>query len=259
MQVWPAIDLRGGKCVRLEQGDYNRETIFGEDPTAMARHWVEQGADRLHLVDLDGARDGRAANAAVIASIVRSIDVPCQLGGGIRDESIIQELLALGIARLVVGTRALREPEWFRAMCRKYPHKLVLGLDARDGQVATDGWLKTSGVSAIDLAQRFADEPVAAIVYTDIATDGMLSGPNLAAVAAMCTECDTPIVASGGVSKADDVRALAELPIEGCIVGRALYEPTMTLREGLTAARQGRRSLASPTDSKGTAESRRTD
>ena len=236
MELWPAIDLRGGKCVRLRQGDYDRETVFGDDPVAMARRWVNEGGDRLHLVDLDGARDGRQANRTAIAAIVKAIDVPCELGGGIRDESAIADLLALGLSRLVIGTKALREPEWFRAMCRRYPQKLVLGLDARDGRVAVEGWREASDVQAVDLARQFADEPVAAIVYTDIAVDGMLAGPNLAALAEMRRATNLPLIASGGIASAGDVAGLARLSVAGCILGRALYEGKLTLADARQAA-----------------------
>ncbi|HJT32119.1 MAG TPA: 1-(5-phosphoribosyl)-5-[(5-phosphoribosylamino)methylideneamino]imidazole-4-carboxamide isomerase [Pirellulales bacterium] len=236
MQIWPAIDLLGAKCVRLQQGDYQRETVFGDDPAAMARHWVSLGARCLHLVDLDGARDGRPANLESVKAIVNAVDVPCELGGGIRTEEDIVQLLKLGLARLVVGTRALREPEWFCRMCRQFPERLVLGIDARDGRVATDGWLATSDLPATELARRYAREPLAAIIYTDIATDGMLAGPNLAAMAEMCQSVDLPIVASGGIASAADVAALAALPLAGCIIGRALYERVLTLPDALAAA-----------------------
>ncbi len=159
MQVWPAIDLRGGKCVRLQQGDYGRETIFGDDPAAMARQFVDDGAECLHLVDLDGAKAGRPANIESVRSILKAVRVPCELGGGIRDEDTIASLLELGLSRLVIGTKALREPDWFQKLCRRFPNRLVLGIDARDGRVATDGWLETSNTSAIDLAKQFDAEP----------------------------------------------------------------------------------------------------
>jgi phosphoribosylformimino-5-aminoimidazole carboxamide ribotide isomerase len=237
MQIWPAIDLRGGKCVRLQQGDYGRETIFGDDPAAMARHWVDLGAECLHLVDLDGARDGRVVNFDSVRSIVEAVEVPCELGGGIRDEQAIARWLQLGLSRLVVGTRALSHREWFRQMCRRFPDRLVLGIDARDGRVATEGWLETSDVLATELAARYADEPIAAIVYTDIATDGMLAGPNLAAMRELRQAVDLPIIASGGVTRAADVAALAAIPVEGCIIGRALYESVLSLPEALATAR----------------------
>jgi phosphoribosylformimino-5-aminoimidazole carboxamide ribotide isomerase len=238
MQIWPAIDLRGGKCVRLRQGDYNRETVFGDDPATMARTWIDQGGEFLHLVDLDGAKAGSVVNLESIRQILQTVDVPCELGGGIRDEATIAELLDLGLARLVIGTLAIKQPDWFRAMCRRFPDKLVLGIDARDGYVATEGWLETSRVLATDLANSFVEEPLAAIVYTDIATDGMLCGPNIAALREMKNAVNVPVVASGGVSNAKDIAELAAIPMEGCIVGRALYEGTLTLRDALEAAKK---------------------
>ncbi len=238
MQIWPAIDLRGGKCVRLQQGDYNRETVFGDDPVAMARHWTAQGAECLHLVDLDGARDGRPANLPAIQAIVKDSRVPCELGGGVRDEETIDSLLEVGVARLVIGTKALVEPDWFRRMCRRFPGKLVLGIDARNGRVATEGWLETSEALATDLAASYQDEPIAALIYTDIATDGMLAGPNLAAMEEMRAAVRLPVIASGGVTRVADVTALARLRLAGCIIGRALYEGKLKLAEALTAARE---------------------
>jgi phosphoribosylformimino-5-aminoimidazole carboxamide ribotide isomerase len=236
VEIWPAIDLRGGRCVRLQQGDYDRETVFGEDPVAMARHWVQQGAQRLHLVDLDGAREGVPVNLASVEGILQAVDVPCELGGGIRDEQTIRRLLDLELARLVIGTSAIRRPEWFQRMCRLFPGQLVLGIDARDGQVAIEGWLQTSGVAATELARRFAGEPLAAIVYTDITADGMMGGPNLEAIARMRSAVEVPVVASGGVGRVEDVARLAAVPVAGCIIGRALYEGRLSLPEALAAA-----------------------
>jgi phosphoribosylformimino-5-aminoimidazole carboxamide ribotide isomerase len=239
MQIWQAIDLRGGKCVRLEQGDYGRETIFGDDPAAMARHWVDQGGEYLHLVDLDGAKSGRVENWASIEAILAAVDVPCELGGGVRDEATIRRLLDAGLERVVIGTLALREPAWFRQMCQQFPQRLVLGIDARRGMVATAGWLQTSQVAAVELARQSAELPLAALIYTDIDTDGMLQGPNLAALAEMQRAVDLPLVASGGISTADDVARLAELGVAGCIIGRALYEGTLSLDDALANARSG--------------------
>ena len=236
MEIWPAIDLRGGKCVRLRQGDYNRETVFGEDPLDMARHWVRLGAERLHLVDLDGARHGRTANIHSVRAIVRAVDAPCELGGGIRSEKTIRGLLQMGLARLVIGTLAVEDPDWFRRMCRAFPGKLVLGIDAKEGRVATDGWMQTSDVQATELAQKFAAEPIAAVVYTDIATDGMMDGPNLKAMAHMQRAVDLPVIASGGVTTTEDVARLAAAGMAGCIIGRALYEGTLTLPDAIAAA-----------------------
>ena len=236
MDIWPAIDLRGGKCVRLRQGDYQQETVFGDDPTAMARHWVALGAKYLHLVDLDGAREGRPVNVASVRAIVEASGVPCELGGGIRSEDSIKELLDLGLRRLVIGTLALREPKWFCRMCQKYPEQLVLGIDARGDRVATEGWIAQSVISVVELAGWFADQPIAALVYTDIATDGMLAGPNLPAMRKMQAAVRWPVVASGGVTTKEDVAHLAAVPMAGCIIGRALYEGTLTLPEALAAA-----------------------
>ncbi len=236
MQIWPAIDLRGGKCVRLQQGDYDRETIFGDDPSQMAQSWVAAGAKYMHLVDLDGARDGKLVNREAVAAIRAAVDIPCELGGGVRDENTIRQLLDLGMNRLVVGTKAIKEPDWFRDMCRTFPEKLVLGIDAKNGQVATDGWLETSDVPATELARQFAGEPIAAIIYTDIAKDGMMAGPNLEAMAEMNRAAELPVIASGGVTTAADVEQLARLEMAGCIIGRALYEGSLTLPQALEAA-----------------------
>jgi phosphoribosylformimino-5-aminoimidazole carboxamide ribotide isomerase len=241
MQVWPAIDLRGGKCVRLRQGDYEQETVFAENPAAVARQFAADGARHLHIVDLEGAREGLPVNLPRVQEILEEVDIECELGGGIRDEQSICELLEFGLARLVIGTSALVDPDWFRAACRQYPGKLVLGIDARDGRAATDGWLNTSDVSAIDLACQFATEPLAAIIYTDIATDGMLAGPNVNAMSEMQRSVDIPVIASGGVTTAGDVARLAEAGLAGCIIGRALYEGTLTIRDALRAARSEHR------------------
>jgi phosphoribosylformimino-5-aminoimidazole carboxamide ribotide isomerase len=236
MQVWPAIDLRGGKCVRLRQGDYQQETVFAEDPTAVARQFVADGAKYLHIVDLEGAREGLPVNLPSVQDILAAINIECELGGGIRDEQSVEELLAFGLQRLVIGTSALTDPEWFRRTCRRFPGRLVLGIDARDGLVATDGWMNTSEVTAIDLARQFAGEPLSAIIYTDIATDGMMSGPNVSAMVEMQAAVDVPVVASGGVTTVDDVAKLAAAGLAGCIIGRALYEGSLTLADALQAA-----------------------
>jgi len=233
MRIWPAIDLRGGKCVRLEQGDYRRETVFDEDPVAVAKQWVDQGADCLHLVDLDGARDGKLFNSEVIKRVVDTVDVTLQLGGGIRDEATIQWLLDEGLDRLVIGTQALKHPNWFREVANKYPEKLVVGIDARGGMVATDGWLETSETPAIELANQFGNEPIAAIVYTDIARDGMMAGPNLLAMKEMQASTRLPVLASGGVTAAEDIARLRQIPMGGAIIGRALYEGKIKLSEVL--------------------------
>lgn len=231
MQVIPAIDLRGGLCVRLKQGDYGRETVFGDDPAAMAATWAEQGAGRIHLVDLDGAKAGRPVNVEAVRSILKAVSVPCQLGGGVRDGSTIAAWLDAGIERVIVGTQALKDPAWFRLMAETYPGRLLLGLDARDGRVATSGWLDVSDVEAATLAEQFDDLPLAGVVYTDIARDGMLDGPNLAATESLALRLKTPVIASGGVSSLDDLGRLATLPIAASIVGRALYDRRFRLGE----------------------------
>ncbi|MGC4006884.1 MAG: 1-(5-phosphoribosyl)-5-[(5-phosphoribosylamino)methylideneamino]imidazole-4-carboxamide isomerase [Pirellulales bacterium] len=244
MELWPAIDLRGGQCVRLRQGDYAQETVYGADPAAMAKHWVAQGAEYLHLVDLDGARDGRPTNLPAIRAILAAVSIPCELGGGIRDVETIRTLLDAGLSRLVIGTKALKEQEWFRATAREFPGRLVLGIDAKDGMVATHGWLEVSHTRAVDLARQFENEPLAAIIYTDIATDGMLAGPNFGEMDEMRSSVQLPVVASGGVTTAEDVRRLAELPMAGAIIGRALYEDRLTLPAAIAAVRGAKRDTA---------------
>ena len=236
MQVIPAIDLRGGRCVRLRQGDYAQETVFGEDPAAMAALWEEQGATRIHLVDLDGAKAGRPVNVESVRAILARVQVPCQLGGGVRDEATIVAWLEAGLERVIVGTQALKEPAWFRSMAEKYPGKLVLGLDAKSGRVATEGWLDVSSVDAAALAQQFDDLPLAALVYTDIACDGMLTGPNINATEALARSLRVPVIASGGVGELVDLERLAKTPVAACIVGRALYDGRFRLGEARKAA-----------------------
>lgn len=237
MEIWPAIDLIGGRCVRLEQGDYQRETVFSDDPAAMARSFEQQGAKHLHLVDLDGAKAGKPCNTEVIRKIVETVDMQCEVGGGIRDEDAIVTLLDAGLSRVVLGTAALKQPAWFREMCAKYPQRLALGIDARNGFVATEGWLETSETDAIEMARQFAGVPLAAIIYTDIATDGMLQGPNTTAMAQMQRAVDVPVVASGGVTTVDDVASLTQAGLAGAIIGRALYEGTISLPGALEAAK----------------------
>jgi phosphoribosylformimino-5-aminoimidazole carboxamide ribotide isomerase len=236
MKIWPAIDLRGGNCVRLKQGDYNQETVFGDNPGAMALQWCKQGAECMHLVDLDGARDGLWINQDAVRSIIEAIDVPCQLGGGVREEATIDLLLGLGVSRLIVGTKALKEPSWFSSMVEKFPHKLALGIDARDGMVATDGWLETSETTAISLAQQFENQPVAAIIYTDISRDGMMQGANVTGMAEMKQATSIPVIASGGVTTLDDVKQLQEAGLDGAIIGRSLYDGVIDLAEAISLA-----------------------
>jgi phosphoribosylformimino-5-aminoimidazole carboxamide ribotide isomerase len=229
MLILPAIDLRGGRCVRLKQGDYDRETIFGDDPAAMARRWVSEGAKTIHLVDLDGAKAGHPVNLEAIQNIVRAVDVPCQVGGGLRTEADIANVLALGVARVVLGTRALQDPAWVREMANAHPNRIVLGLDARNGKLATHGWLETSEKTVLDMARDVANWPLHSIVYTDIARDGMLNGPDQNGLAELAAAVPIKIVASGGVTTLDDVRRLMTSRVYGCIIGRALYEGQIDL------------------------------
>lgn len=234
--ILPAIDLRGGKCVRLRQGDYAQETVFSDDPAGMAKHFVAQGATWLHLVDLDGAKAGKLTNGAAIRAIVEASGVPCQLGGGLRDEADLETAFAWGVARLIIGTKALKDFGWLTRMAARHPGKLLLGLDARNGKVATDGWLDVSERDAITLAKECEPLPLAGIIYTDISRDGMMAGPNLDALRQMAAATRLPVYASGGVTTIEDVRRLRQLPLAGCIVGRALYEGTLDLREAVGAA-----------------------
>jgi phosphoribosylformimino-5-aminoimidazole carboxamide ribotide isomerase len=238
--ILPAIDLRGGQCVRLRQGDYSQETVFGSDPAALARTWVSQGARFLHIVDLDGAKQGLPVNGPSVRGIVEAAGIPCQLGGGLRDEVHIAEALAWGVARVVVGTRAVQNPDWLEGVCRRFPEKIVLGIDAKHGRVATDGWLQVSDCSALDLARQCAAWPLAALVYTDISRDGMLAGANVEAVAELARAVTVPVIASGGVTSLEDVRRLARLGLAGCIIGRALYEGKLDLREVIQVAAEER-------------------
>lgn len=236
MELWPAIDLRGGKCVRLLQGDYDRETVFGDDPVAMACRFVAAGARRLHIVDLDGAKDGRPSQAPLVARMVAAAGVPCQLGGGVRTLDTARAYLDAGIARVVVGSVAIEQPDLLVELAETFPGRVVLGLDARNGKVAVRGWVETSALTAVDVARRHATLPLAAIVYTDIATDGMLSGANLPALEEMVAAVPLSIVASGGVASTEDIRLVATTGCAGCIVGRALYEGKVTIPEAIAAA-----------------------
>lgn len=245
MQLLPAIDLRGGQCVRLRQGDYSQETVFGADPAEMALRWANAGAERLHLVDLDGAKAGHPINVSAIRRIVEAVKIPCQLGGGIRDAAAIRTMLEeVGIDRVIVGTQALKQPEWFRQMALDFPGKLCLGLDARNSFVATEGWLDVSKVSALELARQYADLGLAAVIYTNIANDGMMQGVDRETIDDMLRLADMglPVIASGGVTTLDDVRTLAsesrrQPQLIGAIIGRALYEGTIELPAALQAVR----------------------
>lgn len=239
MELWPAIDLRGGRCVRLLRGDYDAETVFADDPLEQARRFVAAGARRLHVVDLDGARAGEAVQADLVARLVAAAGVPVQLGGGIRTLRTARAYAEAGVARLVVGSVAVEDPALLTAMAEALPGRIVLGLDARDGLVAVRGWTATSAQTALDVARRAAALPLAAVVYTDIATDGTLGGPNLDGLAAMVRGVPLPVVASGGIAGADDLRRVAAVGACGCIVGRALYDGGLDLAKALEACGEG--------------------
>lgn len=243
MEVIPAIDLLGGHCVRLYQGDYGQAEVFGKDPVAMAQHWLAQGATRLHLVDLDGAKAGTPVNHKAIAAIAQAISIPIQVGGGLRDRASVSRLLELGVSNAILGTIAVEQPELVRQLCQDFPGQITVGIDARDGRVATRGWLETSEVAATELAQRMADYGAAAIIYTDIHRDGTLEGPNLEALRTLAQSIEIPVIASGGVSSLTDLLSLLALEpigISGTIVGRALYTEAIVLQEAIRAVGNGR-------------------
>jgi len=239
-EVLPAIDLRGGKCVRLVQGDYARETVFGEDPVEMARRWEGEGAGRLHVVDLDAARSGEPENLAVVARIAAALSIPVQMGGGVRDRAAVLRTLDAGVDRAILGTVAAADPEGAAALFAEFGERLVLGLDARDGKVAVAGWRETTTWDAPDLAVRLAAVGARRIIYTDIATDGTGVGPNLEATRRLAEAAGAPVIASGGVGSVDHIRAVAALTpagVEGVIVGKALYTGAVRLAEALAAVR----------------------
>ena len=244
MEILPAIDLRGGQCVRLRQGDYAQETVFSNDPAEMARRWAGDGATRLHLVDLDGAKAGRPVNIDAIKAIVGAVSIPCELGGGLRDEASIRLMLdEVGVDRAIIGTQALKQPEWFRKMTRLFPGRVALGLDARDGMVATAGWLDVSQTSAIDLARQFVGLDLAAVIYTNIANDGMMQGVDEGTIREMLALADLglPVIASGGVTTLADVERLTAVSrqqpkLVGAIIGRAIYEGTIRVAEAVRVA-----------------------
>jgi len=236
MIILPAIDLIGGRCVRLRQGDYNQETVFDEDPVAVARRFEAAGAKWLHVVDLDGAREGEPKNLATIRAIVGAVRMSVEMGGGIRTTAAAQGLLDLGLARVILGTRAAREPEWLAEVATKFPGSVALGLDARNGRVAVEGWREETARTASDLVASVAGLPLAAIIYTDIARDGMMSGPNVEATAVLAKASPFPVIASGGVTTVDDIRRLTKVGVAGAIIGRSLYEGKITLEAALAAA-----------------------
>ena len=243
MEVIPAIDLLDGKCVRLYQGDYERSEIFNDNPVTVARSWAEQGATRLHVVDLDGAKEGKTTNLAAIEAIVATIEIPVQVGGGLRDRTSIVRLLNLGVQRCIVGTVAVEQPELVQELCREFSEQIVVGIDARQGKVATRGWLETSEVLATNLAQRMAIAGAAAIIYTDIHRDGTMSGPNIEALRELASTIEIPVIASGGISSLTDLLTLLSLEplgVTGAIVGKAIYTGDVKLTEAVQAVGNGR-------------------
>ena len=243
MILFPAIDLKNGQCVRLEQGDMARATVFNLDPAAQAKRFAAQGFEYLHVVDLDGAFAGKPMNAQAVETMLKAVTMPLQLGGGIRDLATVEAWLAKGVARVIIGTAAVRDPELVKNAARKFPGRVAVGLDARDGKVAVEGWSETSQVTALEIAQRFEDAGVAAIIFTDIARDGLLKGLNLDATLALADRISIPVVASGGLASIEDVRAMLTpraKKLAGAIAGRALYDGRLDAAEALALIRDAR-------------------
>lgn len=235
MLIIPAIDLKDGKCVRLRQGLMDDSTVYGDDPVSMAQRWVDAGARRLHLVDLNGAFAGTPVNGEAVIAIAKKFpQLPIQIGGGIRSIDIIEQYLNAGVSYVIIGTKAVKEPEFIGTVCRKFPNRIIVGIDAKNGLVATDGWAEVSSIKATELAQRFEQDGVTAIVYTDISRDGMMQGVNVEATVTLAQASTIPVIASGGVTDMRDIRALkavAAKGILGAITGRAIYENTLNLTE----------------------------
>lgn len=234
--IYPAIDMRGGKCVRLLQGDYDKETVYGDSPFEMAKKFAAEGAEWIHMVDLDGARDGKRVNDQFVIQAAQKLGVNVQIGGGIRSENDINHYLENGVTRVIIGSIAVSNPEFAEEMVRKYGTKIAIGLDAKNGFVATHGWLNTSEVSAVELGKRFADAGAETFIFTDIATDGTLAGPNVEATRQLAMETGKSVIASGGVSTLDDLAALRQLGedgISGAIVGKAIYEGRFSVKAAL--------------------------
>lgn len=240
MIVIPAIDLKDGKCVRLEQGLMERDTVFSDNPGAQARVWQDQGAELLHIVDLDGAFAGEPKNRTAIEAIVQTVSIPTQLGGGIRDLATIEAYLALGISRVIIGTAAQRNPELVKEACKKFPGRIVVGIDAKAGMVAVQGWAEVTGITAVELARKFEGFGVAAIIYTDISRDGMLQGPNIEATRQLAESINIPVIASGGLSTLKDIENLLVIEssgVSGVITGKAIYTGAINLAEAIRAGK----------------------
>ena len=235
MLIIPAIDIKNGKCVRLSQGQMDQETVYSENPLDIANKWVEEGAERIHIVDLDGAIEGKPVNVDIIHSIVEAYpNIPLQVGGGIRNEDTIQTYLDVGVSYVIIGTRAVTTPHFVSDVCLEFPGHIIVGLDAKNGKLATDGWSKLSNHDANDMAQRFEEDGVAAIIFTDINRDGMLNSLNIEATVNLCSKISIPVIASGGVTNLKDIRSLCEITEEGIfgvITGRAIYEGTLDFAE----------------------------
>ena len=241
MIIFPAIDIRGGKCVRLLKGDFNQETVFSDSPADMARKWQAQGAEYLHLVDLDGALAGSSQNLAAIEEILKVVDIPTELGGGIRSMEQIDQLLAMGITRVILGSVAVKNPDLVREACTKYGERIVVGIDAKDGIVAVEGWGESGNIGVVELAQKMKEAGVKTIIYTDISRDGTLSGVNVEATIKLAQESGVKIVASGGVKSLEDIKALKKqeaVGIEGVIAGKSIYMGTLDLAAAIKIAKE---------------------
>jgi len=237
--VIPAIDIKGGRCVRLKQGLRSEETVFSEFPEKMAVKWFEQGAERLHIVDLDGAIEGRPANREIIRNVVDSVPIPIELGGGIRDIKTLEAYLELGIQYIILGTVAHRDPEFVRKACRNFPGKIILGIDAKKERVAVEGWTEETELSPLEMAKKFESEGLSAVIYTDIQRDGMRTGPNIESTRALAKGISIPVIASGGISDISDISELMDLSgdgVVGMITGRAIYDGSLNLRDAIEIA-----------------------
>jgi phosphoribosylformimino-5-aminoimidazole carboxamide ribotide isomerase len=233
MLIIPAIDLKDGKCVRLSRGKKEHETVFSDDPVHVAETWKEQGAEYLHIVDLDGAFEGEPRNTHIIKLIRKNVDIHLQVGGGIRHKQTMQVLFDVGIDRLVIGTRALDSPDWVFDICAEFPGKIAVGIDAENGKVAVKGWTSVSNRTAIDFAREIEKANPAVIIFTDIEKDGMLQGPNFSSIMDLTENVNTPVIASGGISSIEDIKKLSLFPLEGMIIGKALYTGNILLSEAL--------------------------
>ena len=236
MIIIPAVDIKGGKCVRLEQGRMDRETVFSDLPEEMALGWEQKGAERLHLVDLDGAVQGTAFNKEAIKKVVAAMSIPVQLGGGIRDLETIEQYINIGVESVILGTQAYREPDFIKHACAEYPGRIIVGIDSRDNYVSVEGWTEATGTSAIDLGKKCQRFGIAAIIYTDIKSDGMKKGPNIAAIREFAQNLDIPVIAAGGIGSIQDIEDVLELEVfgvTGMIIGRALYDGSISLEKAI--------------------------